>query len=156
MSHDTAARDARNAAACQEAEAGGLETVTVGGEVFVLRPMPWGQLKKVCAAVGRVGASLAAGQADESVMDQMTLVLSLGLGKTVDELEALPTNMHEVGNAFRSLMRISGMEAEMEHSLGEMRRRVSMAALPAQAAAQATDGTSSTPASQPSPVGSGA
>lgn len=129
------------------------QTITLGGRRFDLAPMPWGTLKKLSAAINRVGQALAAGVADESTMDEMGRVLSIGLGLSIEELEALPTNWHEASNAFRALMTVSGMEAEMEYALGEARRRALGLAGPATKAS--TPGTVSTPESSPSPAGIG-
>lgn len=129
------------------------ETIALGGRQFDLAPLPWGKLKKLSAAINRVGHALAAGVADEDTMDEMGSVLSIGLGLPVEELEALPTNWHEASNAFRALMRVSGMEQEMEFALGEAQRRGFVPKAPA--ASPSTDGTSSTPASSLPPGGDG-
>jgi hypothetical protein len=134
------------------------ETVTLGGRSFELQAMPWGQLKRVAGAIQRVGMALSAGVAGDAVIDDMGHVLCLGLGLQAAELEALPTDYHEVSNAFRALMRVSGMEAEMEHALGEARRRGLPLAGPAPATAKTTPtpGTASTPTPPPAPAGPGA
>jgi hypothetical protein len=129
------------------------ETITLGGREFELAPMPWAKLKRLTAAINRVGQALAAGVADDETMDEMGSVLSIGLGLPLDELEALPTNWHEASNAFRALMRVSGMEQEMEFALGEAQRRGFLAKSPAGNAS--TPGTSSTPASSLPPDGAG-
>lgn len=128
------------------------ETVTLGGRSFELQAMPWGQLKRLTAAINRVGMALSAGVATDAVGDDMGHVLSIGLGIAPADLDALPTDYHEVSNAFRALMRVSGMEAEMEHALGEARRRGLLPRLPA---APSTPGTGSTPTPQPTPAGPG-
>lgn len=122
-----------------------VETISLGGREFTLEPMPWGTLKKLSAAINRVGQALAAGVADEATMDEMGQVLSIGLGLQLDELDRLPTNWHEASNAFRALMRVSGMEAEMEYALGEAQRRALGLARPA-TTTTSTPGTGSTPA----------
>lgn len=99
------------------------ETVALGGRSFELQAMPWGQLKRLTGAIQRVGMALSAGVAGDAVLDDMGQVLCIGLGLSQAELDALPTDYHEVSTAFRALMRVSGMEAEMEHALGEARRR---------------------------------
>ena len=134
------------------------ETVVLGGRSFELQAMPWGQLKRVAAAIQRVGMALSAGVVGESVVDDMGQVLCLGLGLSAAELEALPTDYHEVSNAFRALMRVSGMEAEMEHALGEARRRglPRVGPAPAPETTPSTPGTASTPTPPPTPAGPGA
>lgn len=137
------------------------ETVTLGGRSFALEAMPWGQLKRLTSAIQRVGMALAAGVVgDDRVADDMGQVLCLGLKLSPAQLDALPTDYHEVSNAFRALMRVSGMEAEMEHALGEARRRGGQAlgAAPAapSTAAPSTPGTASTPTPPPTPAGPGA
>lgn len=127
------------------------ETVTLGGRRFALEPLPWGKLKRLTAAIQRVGMALAAGVAGDAVFDDLGQVLCLGLGLDPAELDALPTDYHEASNAFRALMRVSGMEAEMEHALGEARRRGAQLAAPASQA-----GTASTPTPPPTPAGPGA
>ena len=139
------------------ADAAGVPTVTLGGRVFELHPMPWGKLKKVTVALGNVGRALASGVPDEASLDQMGYALALGLGITVEELENLPTDQHEIGNAFRALMLVTGMEQELEHNLGELKRRALRTEQPQQSApsAPANSGTSSTPTPQPLPAGHG-
>ncbi len=145
----------RNTAVATAAAAAGVPTVTMGGRLFELRPMPWGQLKKVTVALGNVGRALAAGAPDEAVIDQMGFALSLGLGISLDELEALPTDQHEIGNAFRALMQVTGMEKELEHNLGELKRRALQTQPHSAPLVPASSGTSSTPTPQPSPAGHG-
>lgn len=99
------------------------ESITLGGRRFELQAMTWGQLKRLTGAIQRVGMALSAGVVGDAVLDDMGQVLCLGLQITQAELDALPTDYHEVSTAFRALMRVSGMEAEMEHALGEARRR---------------------------------
>ena len=127
-----------------------IETITLGARRFDLEPMPFGQLKKLSVAINRVGRALAAGVADDDTMEDLGQVLSIGLNMPLDELDKLPTNWHEACNAFRALMRVSGMEQEMEYSAGEAARRG-----PANGAPAVTHGTGSTPASSPSPTGDG-
>jgi hypothetical protein len=122
------------------------ETVTLGGRTFELQAMPWGQLKRLASAINRVGHALAAGLSDEQTMDDMGKVISIGLNIPLEELEQLPTDWHEASNAFRSLMRASGMEQEMETALGEARRR---GLIPGAPATPSTPGTVATPNSQP-------
>lgn len=131
------------------------ETVTLGGRSFELQAMPWGQLKKLAFVIHRVGVALSVGVVGESTLDDLGRVLSIGLGLTVEELDQLPTNQHEVGNAFRALMRVSGMQQEMEFQQGEAIRRELDAQLSA-AAATSTPGTASTPTPPPTPAGPGA
>lgn len=134
------------------------ETVTLGGRVFELQAMPWGQLKRLTGAIQRVGMALSAGVVGDAMLDDMAQVLCIGLGLDQAELDALPTDYHEVSTAFRALMRVSGMEAEMEHALGEARRRGLQLAGPAPATATTTStpGTASTPTPLPTPAGPGA
>lgn len=134
------------------------ETVTLGGRTFELQAMPWGRLKRLTAAINRVGLALSAGIASDAAADDMGQVLCIGLGLEPAELEALPTDYHEVSNAFRALMRVSGMEAEMEHALGEARRRglPRVGPAPATETTASTPGTASTPTPPPTPAGPGA
>ena len=122
------------------------ETIILGGRTFELQAMPWGQLKRLAAAINRVGHALAAGLSDEQTMDDMGKVISIGLNIPLEELEQLPTDWHEASNAFRALMRASGMEQEMETALGEARRR---GLIPGAPATLSTPGTAATPSSQP-------
>lgn len=126
------------------------ETVILGGLRFELAAMPFGQLKKLSVAINRVGRALASGVADDDTMDDMGSVLAIGLGIPLEELDRLPTNWHEACNAFRALMRVSGMEQEMEYAAGEAQRRGLVSSAPA-----STPGTGSTPASSASPAGPG-
>lgn len=149
---------ASSAAAAQAAAAAaGVPTVTLGGRVFELHPMPWGKLKKVTVALGNVGRALASGVPDETSLDQMGYALALGLGISIEELENLPTDQHEIGNAFRALMKVTGMEQELEHNLGELKRRALHTAQQQHSApsAPANSGTSSTPTPPASPAGPG-
>lgn len=132
-----------------------VTNITLGGREFALEPLPWGTLKKLSAAINRVGQALAAGVADEATMDEMGHVLAIGLGLPLEELDQLPTNWHEASNAFRALMKVSGMEAEMEFALGEAQRRALGLARPATMPTPSTPGTGSMPASSPSQAGAG-
>lgn len=126
------------------------EVVTLGDRSFELRPMPWKQLRRLAAKIRTLGMALAAGVADESTMADMADVLSIGLDLPLDELDALRTDWHEVSNAFRALMRVSGMERELEHALGEARRRGLLPPAPA-----SIPGTPSMPGSTSPPAGPG-
>ena len=127
------------------------ETITLGGRRFELQAMPWGQLKRLSVAINRVGIALAAGIVTDDTLDDMGRVLCLGLGVPADELEQLPTNQHEVANAFRALMRVSGMQQEAEYLQGEALRRALASTQPS--APASTPGTGSTPTPPPSPAG---
>lgn len=129
------------------------ESVTLGGRQFDLAPLPFKQLRRFTVVINRVGRALAVGLADDGTIDDMAQVLSIGLGLEPDELDALPTNWHECCNAFRALMRVSGMEQEIDFALGEAQRRGLVPGAPAMV--PSTLGTSSTPTSLPSPAGDG-
>lgn len=129
------------------------ELITLGGRRFELAPMPFGQLKRLSVAINRVGRALAAGVADEETMDDMGQVLAIGLSIKLEALDELPTNWHECCTAFRALMKVSGMEQEMEFALGEAQRRGLITSAPA--SSSSTPGTGSTPASSPSQAGPG-
>jgi len=131
------------------------ETITLGGRSFTLAPMPWGQLKRLTLAISRVGIALAAGLVTEETLDDMGRVLSIGLGLPADELEQMPTDQHEVSAAFRALMRVSGMQQEMDFQQGEALRRA-LASTQPPAPSSSTHGTASTPTPPPTPAGPGA
>lgn len=153
-----AALKAANAATKAEAEAEGLETTTLGGVVFILRPLPWKAARRQAVAIYEVGAALASGEMTDAVLDKMSAVLAAGLQVEPAVLDELPTNVFEAGQAFQALMRVSGMQQQMEHALGEMLRRRQQASPPAvQASPSASEetGTPSTPAPQLPPDGDG-
>jgi len=127
------------------------EYITLGDRDFLVQPMPWGVLRKLNAAIRRIGVGVAAGAPEDALLDDMTEVITTGLGITVDELDAMPgISFEQTGEAFRALMRVSGMEREMERTLGEARRRVQQMSL------APTPGTPSMPSSLPTPAGAGA
>lgn len=100
------------------------ESVTLGTQEFVVKPMPWGQLSRLTNAINRVGAGLATGQQDDGMLAEMAKVITIGLGITVEDLEAIPAvSMEQASEAFNALMRVSGMERVLERRVGEARRR---------------------------------
>lgn len=121
------------------------QTITLGGRTFQAAPLPWGRLRKVMAAINRVGTAAAAGLFDESSLDDMAAVLCAGYNIAPEDLEAMPTTIEEVQRAFDAVVKISGLEQAMEKALGEARRA---GRLPVPPAAQTlTPGMPSTPTS---------
>lgn len=131
-----------------------METIILGGRNFELAPLPFAQLRRLTVATNRVGRALALGIADEETIDDMAKVLAIGLAISPEGLDALPTNWHECCNAFRALMRVSGMDQEIDFALGEAQRRGLIAKAPA--ALESIHGTGSTPESPPQLAGAGA
>lgn len=99
------------------------ETIQLGGRTFEVEALPWGKLKPLAAVLYRVGLALSLDHDDESTLDDVTLALSLGLGLSIKEVEALPANLHEVGSALRALLRVSGIQQELDYQQLELTRR---------------------------------
>ena len=97
-------------------------TISLGGKQFTVKPLPWGKLKKVTAAINRIGMAAAAGIFDERALDDMALVLSMSFDIPLAELEEMPTDLVELNLAFDAVVKVSGLERQMEKALGEARR----------------------------------
>lgn len=117
-------------------------TVVLGGREFPVKPLAWGVLRKMLAAINRVGLAIAAGAFGDEVLDDMSKVLCLGYGLEKAELDFMPTNLGEIQRAFEALVKVSGLEESMEKALGEA-RRAGLVASPATSTAS-TPGTAST------------
>lgn len=101
------------------------ETIELGGRTFELEKFSWGKLKRLVVVLSRVGKDLAAGRETDLTLDDMSLVLSMALGITVEEVDAMSTNQHEIATAFRTLLRVTGLEKEMAYQQELLLRQAS-------------------------------
>lgn len=112
--------------------------ITLGGQKYEVKPPPLGVMKKLTPAViefSRVSVEMGSFEnVTEADFDRAILILSLALGMTIAEVEALPgVGLAELIDGVHGVARASGLVARVEQP-GEQKP----AAIPA------TDSTPST------------
>lgn len=91
------------------------KTITLGGQPFQVRPLPLGKLKKVIPAVSAFSiacAQVASGvPLDESDFDVAAVAIAESLGMSVEEVNQMPAQLHEVIEAITAIAAVCGLAA---------------------------------------------
>lgn len=85
-------------------------TIVLGDRRIEIAAIPLGGLRKIIGAVHRAALAMQLGQFDESLVDDVILVLSAATKIPVQELEMVETNLLELQEAVSSVMKVSGLE----------------------------------------------
>lgn len=107
-------------------------TVTLGGETFAVSPRPLGVMRDLVPAFIRCSTAFSASVVDETAFRDGCVVLALGLGKSMEEVEALPATFEEFVAAMDTIAAVCGLKAK-EAPPGEAKQ------------AESSTGTNSTP-----------
>lgn len=83
--------------------------ITLGGQRIEIAPIPLGKLRKLIPAFAKAGFALAAGTADEAAFDDIMQILSMGTGKSAEELEAMPATFPEIIEAVGVIAGVCGL-----------------------------------------------
>lgn len=123
----------------------GIETVVLEGRAHALRAVPLGVARELVPAIIRCSRRFAAWEIDESLYDDLVIVLALGLGTSRGEIERLTVSLWDLAPVIDRIARVNGLpvlEAGTEQGK-------------ALAALMTSTGTSSTPSSSAPPAGPG-
>jgi hypothetical protein len=89
--------------------------LTLAGQAYEVTAPPLGVLKKIIAAINRAAT---AGGCVDTMMREAPLALGLLIGKTPEEMDALPIGFNELLAAFNRVPEICGL-VEKENAPGE-------------------------------------
>lgn len=123
----------------------GVRSVQLEGQVFPVRPVPLGVARDMVPALLRCAKSIAVWEIDEKLYDDFVVTLSLGLGVPAKRIERLQVPLWQLAPVVELIARVNGFP-EVEAG------RVDLGKL---MAAMTSTGTSSSPASSPTPAGPG-
>jgi hypothetical protein len=92
------------------------KTITLGGQPFTITALPLGKLRKVIPAISHVSVAMSRVSADsmldEAVFSSVAVALSVCLGKTLDEVEAMPMSLDEIIQAVTAIAEVCGLAAK--------------------------------------------
>lgn len=80
--------------------------IILGGTEYTIAPPPFGLLKKIIVAFNRASS---AGLGTDAGLDAISSVLALMIGKTSEEMDALPITMSDIINAMDKVPQVLGL-----------------------------------------------
>lgn len=124
-------------------------TITLGTTAIPVPPIPLGRVRKLPVVCNRVYAAFAVNVLDDAVSNDIVLILSLGLGLPVEELDAMPATFDQLKDAIDVIVDVAGLKPK-----GGAGAVPPGEALPP-AAILTAGGMTTTPTSSPAPAGPG-
>jgi hypothetical protein len=124
----------------------GVEAVVLEGRVFAVRPVPLGVARELVPAIVRCSRNFAAQSIDEQLIDDLILVVALGLRAKAGEIERMRVGLWDLVPVIGLIARANGM-AVMEAGSADLGKLL--------AQITSSTGTSSTAASSARPAGHG-
>jgi len=97
------------------------QTITLGDVSLLVAAIPLGRLRKIVVTFNAVGRAFAQGAVDEAVLDQVFVLLSLGTGKPVAELEEMPGTYPQLLEAVNVIADVCGLRPKEGGAPGEAR-----------------------------------
>lgn len=98
------------------------KAIVLGGQSFEIGAIPLGRLRKLLPALSRASIAFHSGAIQEAQFDDVADVLAAVLGKTVEEVEALPMTLPEIAEAMAVAAEVSGLVQGKAKELGEADR----------------------------------
>lgn len=95
------------------------QTIKLGGVSHDVAALPLGRLRKLLPALSRASVAFSSGALTERQFDDVAEVLSAILGKTIEEVEAIPMDLNEITAAMSVAAEISGLVEKGVDTLGE-------------------------------------
>lgn len=95
-----------------------MKSITLSGVSYPVKPMPLGRLKLAITAFGRAGAAFARGDMSEKTLDDVSLIISYGIGISVEEVEQIPAALPELAEALDVIAQVAGLRPS-ESTQGE-------------------------------------
>ncbi len=89
-----------------------MQTIVLGGQSFEIDAIPLGRLRKLLPALSRASVAFSAGALTETQFDDVADVLAAVLGKTIEEVEAMPMDLNEIAKAMEVAAKVSGLVAK--------------------------------------------
>lgn len=84
-------------------------TITLGGQLFEVAPIPLGRLRVLVPAFNRAAIALAGGAIDADAMQDVVSCIAAGVGLTVEQVEALPGQFTEMIDALSVIADVAGL-----------------------------------------------
>ena len=123
----------------------GVPCVQIEGQAFAVRPVPLGVARDMVPALLRCAKSFAVREIDERLYDDFVVTLALGLGVPAKRIERLQVPLWQLAPVVELIARVNGFP-EVEAGRADLGKLM---------AAMTSTGTSSSPASSPTPAGPG-
>lgn len=118
--------------------------IKIGKRSVDVSAIPLGGIRKILGAIGRAELAMRVGVLDESLLDDIVVVLSSATGIAKEELEQEETDLVELNEALQKAIKVSGLEEMLNRARGASPGEPGPGASPA-----STHGTSSIAASAP-------
>lgn len=127
----------------------GIETVVLAGRAHALRAVPLGVARELVPAIIRCSRRFAAWEIDESLYDDLVIVLALGLGTSRGEIERLSVSLWDLAPVIDRIARVNGLpvlEADSDPGkiVAALMTSTGMSSMPSSSAPPAGPGTTST------------
>jgi len=84
--------------------------ITLAGVGHELTPIPLGILKKVVPAFNRCASAFTTGVIAEDQFDDIALIISSAIGKSLEEVENIPAPMEELVEAIGRIAEFVGLK----------------------------------------------
>lgn len=83
-----------------------MTIVKLAGQDYDIAPPPFGKLRKMISSFNKM---VAAGLGSDVALDESAVIIALLIGKTVDEVDAMPISMDEMTAVLNAIPSICGL-----------------------------------------------
>ena len=83
-----------------------MATIVLAGQSYDIAALPFGKLRKL---IGFFNVMSTASSQSEAALAQSASIFALLLDKTVDEIDAMPITVEELGNALEKIPEMCGL-----------------------------------------------
>lgn len=99
------------------------KTITLGDQQYTIAALPLGKLKKVLPAVSSVAIAMskaqAVGELEEDAFESIAVAISVSIGKTVQEVEAMVIQPSQLIDAVLAISEVCGLVGKQGPQAGE-------------------------------------
>lgn len=87
-----------------------IREITLGTVAIPVPPIPLGRVRKLPVVCNRIYKAFALGIMDDAVSDDIVLVISLGIGKPVAEIDEMPATFEQLQQAVEVITEVAGLQ----------------------------------------------
>jgi hypothetical protein len=92
-----------------------VRTIKLGGREIPIHPIPLGRVRRLPVVCNRVYRAFGAGVIDDAVTDDIMLVLHLGTGLSLEDLDNTPAGFDELTEAISVITEVAGLKPKPVH-----------------------------------------
>jgi hypothetical protein len=97
-----------------------VKTVTFAGHALPVLPLPLGVVRRLLVVSNRLRESISSGTLTDATTEDMILIVSLGTGVSVAELDAMPGTMTELEGAMETVVQLAGLVSRKDAGGGKL------------------------------------